>query len=178
MDNYTAQKEKKSSERKAIAAKSILLSITILVVAFVLFLLVHRSTQSPHALSSTLTSQRSTELPSQSPSQLESCAVRKEGNPLVQNVTVIDDVVVGQFEGMVTSMIPSSGSATITIASFTGNQLHTLTIPKTIPVYDVKATAPLPFDSIQTGKTVLVTFNCFEKKQNKYEFTSIGVESN
>ncbi|MBI4078781.1 MAG: hypothetical protein HY429_00565 [Candidatus Levybacteria bacterium] len=110
---------------------------------------------------------------------LESCSIKEEGNPLVQDVQILKDgTIFGTFRGNIQTytLNQSSSSATMEVISPRGDQTHTFTI-KEEPglVYDAIAQKDLTLSNLRRGLTVVISFNCFPNKGNLFRLTRIAV---
>lgn len=110
------------------------------------------------------------------------CEIEKQGNPLVEDVRVLDiegeNVVVGTMRGNINqiSFGEDQKSAKIELISPKAEQTYTFTAEEeTGLVYDGIELKDLNLLDLKQGMTVVASFNCFSEQDNKFLITRITV---
>jgi len=115
--------------------------------------------------------------PSVAPS-LESCSIKKEGNPLVEDVKKADEkTIIGTFRGNITKVtVHLDNTASIDLYSIRGGQGHTFRVKEEKGlVYDAVNLKDLTLTDLKKGNTVTMSFNCFPAQRDLFRITRISV---
>ncbi|MCL5970211.1 MAG: hypothetical protein M1450_01780 [Patescibacteria group bacterium] len=110
-------------------------------------------------------------------SYLETCSVKKEGNPLVEDVKKVDDkTIIGTFRGNITKItVHLDSTADIDLYSIRGGQGHTFKVKEEKGlVYNAVNLKDLTLLDLNKGNTVTMSFNCFPTK-GLFKITRISV---
>lgn len=111
---------------------------------------------------------------------LESCSVKKEGNPLVEDVRSLPDgTIIGVIRGNIDNISFNMGkkSGAISLISISQGQSHTF---KRIEdeeglVYDATLQKEIKLSGLKRGMTVQISFNCFPDQDDLFKITRIAV---
>lgn len=109
---------------------------------------------------------------------LETCDVKKEGNPLVSDVTKLPDgTIVGNFAGNINKTESFlDGRLSFEVIAPKGDQTYTFTVREEEGlVFDLKEGKDLKLTDLAPGNTVTMSFNCFPEKNNQFKITRITV---
>lgn len=152
------------------------------VVAIVALVLVYRTGYiSFHGLSAQPTS--SPVASATGGTNLESCDVTKEGNPLVdgniQTITLPSGkVLVGTFRGNINNLTfnSSRSSVDLELISPKGDQNHVFSLSEEKGlVHDAIDLKDLTLADLKKGETVVMSFNCYFNQGKKFKITRIEV---
>lgn len=117
---------------------------------------------------------------------LESCDIKKEGNPLLtaapEKLSLgSSEVIAGTFRGNINKIIvvtvePSQTYA-LELISPQGDQIHTFILQEEKGlVYDSVNLKDLTLKDITLGQTVVISFNCF-LEDKRFKITRVAIES-
>lgn len=113
-------------------------------------------------------------------SNLETCDVKKEGNPLVNDVKTIEGSIIGSFRGNINAFEYNlqDQSASLELISPRGDQKHTFNlIEEEKLVYDAIELKDLALSDLKRGQTVAISFNCFpdQPKDKQFRITRVAI---
>lgn len=109
---------------------------------------------------------------------LETCDLKKEGNPLVSDVTKLPDgTIVGNFVGNINKTESFvDGRLSLEVVAPRGDQTYTFTVREEEGlVFDLKEGKDLSLSDLAPGNTITMSFNCFPEKNNQFKITRITV---
>lgn len=108
---------------------------------------------------------------------LETCAVKMEGNPLVADVRSLPNgTIVGNYRGTINKIETTDGGAAIEVVSPRGDQTHTFAVKEEDGlVYDAMTRTDLTLAGLEAGNSVVISFNCLPDKNNLFKLTRIAV---
>lgn len=116
--------------------------------------------------------------------QIQNCSITKEGNPLIDDVQILDTskvkVLVGTFRANINKITPDATglSPLIELASPRADQTHSFRVTEEKGlVYDSVNLKDLTLKDLKPGKTVSVSFNCFPSRGNLFKLTRFSVLS-
>jgi hypothetical protein len=114
----------------------------------------------------------------QSSADLQSCKARQQGNPLMQSVNTVNNIIVGQYEGKISGLNLSANkaSASLLLVSLDGRQHEQFTVPSTATIYTLKPPGLSLLTHLQNNQKVVITFNCFTDQNNLFKITQVGIE--
>lgn len=120
-----------------------------------------------------------TPLPEVTRDNLESCSVKKEGNPLVNDVKALPDgTIVGNFRGNINKveLTDDRKFTSLEVVSPRGDQNHTFRVREEDGlVYDVTSGKNLKLTDLAPGQTVFMSFDCFPQKSGQFKITRISI---
>lgn len=122
-------------------------------------------------------------------SGLESCSVKKEGNPLVDYLTTVktgtlsatpQTIIVGTFRGNINKFTYDAGekTATLELIAPKGDQQHTFNLKEESGlVHDATTITNLTLADLKVGQTVVISFNCYpdQPKEKQFKITRVAV---
>lgn len=111
------------------------------------------------------------------PFTLDTCDIKKEGNPLVLNALPSGDGLSGQIQGLVKEVVkePIRGSYIITLASLDDKQSYDFNIlDQEDLVVDIKQ-KPSSMSGIKKDNQLLLFFQC-SKESNLFKFNQVMIE--
>lgn len=118
-------------------------------------------------------------LPPKVETNLESCSVTKEGNPLVSEVKKLPDgTIIGTFLGNINKVDFSSDklTASIEVISPQGDQTHIFKLKDEKGlIYDGLKLKDLSLSDLAEGQTVIISFNCFPDKDNLFKIAQVKI---
>lgn len=97
---------------------------------------------------------------------LETCGIKKEGNPLVDGeITTLkiqdSDMIVGTFRGNINGLEEVSGTTNLELIAPAGDQTYTFKLKEEEGlVYDAIELQDLTLKDLNRGMTVVLSFNC------------------
>lgn len=108
---------------------------------------------------------------------LESCDVKKEGNPLVEDVETLNiegqEIVVGNFRGNINNVTLSEDKQTaqVEVVAPRGDQTHTFSLREQNGlVYDMTSGEDGTLADLAKGQVVTISFDCAQNAQKVKEF--------
>lgn len=162
---------------------SLVLAAILITVAFY-YLQIKKSTSSSINQSSTTQQQKPTLTPTSqtiTSADLENCQVKKQSNPLVDNLMELSDgTVIGTFRGNINNINTASKYAQIELVSPKADQIHTFNVkPEKGLVNDAVNLKEIALNDLKQGQTLVISFNCFPKNNpgNKFKITKIDLTS-
>lgn len=105
---------------------------------------------------------------------LDTCAVTKEDNPLVESLSTKFDIILGIFKGKITDIKvdPIRKSHIISLTSLDNTQSYSFNIKdQEGTILTLKGQEASP-SALKTNQIVKISFTC-DKKSNGFKFTSI-----
>lgn len=113
---------------------------------------------------------------------LDTCAIKKEGNPLVSDVTTIPGkkFIVGTFLGNIDKVDYNTQTQTaeIKLMSPKGDQDHTFTVKAEKGlITDAKTRGELQLSDLARGQTATLSFNCDLEKESKNRIVNILISN-
>lgn len=115
------------------------------------------------------------------PTALDTCNVKKEGNPLVTSLAENNNIISGTFTGRITAVAQSGSrnSVIISLISEKGNQRYTFNILKQPGLfYDSNKARSVEAQSLAAGQKIMITFNCLPKGGNLFKFVQVNILPN
>ena len=112
---------------------------------------------------------------------LESCSVKKEGNPLITDLRTEGNSIIGTYRGIINKITfnnPAKTSASIELVSLKGDQTHLFKVDdENGLVYDYTQGKDASLGNLKKGMSIAMTFNCFPQKDNLFKYSRIVVIS-
>ena len=167
----------------------IIIGLSILIIALAYGIKYLKTSKKPVVPVQSIVQTTPSRIPTPLQGNLESCDVKKEGNPLLEtdpktlNVNG-EKVIVGTFKGNVNQINldkidkTATVSASIELVSPTGDQVYTFKVKEEKGlVYDAVNLKDLTLTGLKKGQTVVLSFNCFTRFNNLFRITIVAVTS-